>query len=52
MPLVGDDNPLCLKYHVKGRCTKDCSRKDSHIPLPTAVNTKFHSYVDSIMEEL
>ena len=31
---------MCLKFHLRGQCTDDCFRRDSHVPITDLQQTK------------
>ena len=40
------DNPVCLSWALKGRCSNSCKRKDQHVNYPQGVVTKLHELLD------
>ena len=40
------DNPVCLSWALKGRCSNSCKRKEQHVLYPQGVVTKLHELLD------
>jgi hypothetical protein len=48
-PKLGQSQ-LCVKYHVRGWCTNDCERKETHIVLSPETKKKFNKFCHDCQE--